>query len=64
VQNSEYRLRGTPTFKNGGVGVLGFYLPNIVRVWLFIVSDYLLFVLQIEYNRTKRKENVLEYFIN
>jgi hypothetical protein len=34
-------------------------MPNIVRVGLFIVSDYLLFVSQIEYNSGKENENLL-----
>ena len=56
MQISEYMWTDTSFFKNGGVGMLGFLVPNIVRVGVFIVSDNLLFVSQIEYNRTKRKE--------
>ena len=56
VQISEYRWSDTSFFKNGGMGMLAFLVPNIVRVGVIIVSDYLLFVSQIEYNRTKRKE--------
>ena len=33
-----YRWTNNPFYKNGGVGSLAFYLPNIVRGWLFIVS--------------------------
>jgi hypothetical protein len=64
VQISEYRWTDTSFFKNGVMGMLGFLMPNIVRVGVIIVSDNLLFVSQIEYNRTKRKENILEHFIN
>lgn len=46
------------------MGSLGFLMPNIVRGGVFIVSDNLIFVSQIEYNRTKRKENILDHFIN
>ena len=58
MQISEYRWTDTSFFKNGGVGMLGFLMPNIVRVGVIIVSDNLLFVSQIEYNSGKRKENI------
>ncbi len=41
-------------FKNGGMGSHGLPVPNIVRGGVFIVSKYLLFVLQIEYNKPKQ----------
>jgi len=39
------------------MGLLGFYLPNIVRVWVIKVSKHLHFVLQIEYNGGKEAKN-------
>jgi hypothetical protein len=34
-----YRWTGLLCFKNGGVGMHGFLVPNIVRVGVFIVSE-------------------------
>jgi hypothetical protein len=48
-----YRWTGLLLFKFGGVGSHGLPVPNIVRGWVFIVSEHLLFVLQIEYNSGK-----------
>jgi hypothetical protein len=59
VQNSVYRWTGLLLFKNGVWGSHGFPVPNIVRVGVFIVSEYLLFVLQIEYNEPMQTENSL-----
>ena len=49
-----YRWTGLLLFKNGGVGMHGSPVPNIVRVGVFIVSEYLHFVLQIQYNEPKQ----------
>lgn len=51
-----YRWTNNPFYKNGGVGSLAFYLPNIVRGWLFIVS---ILCYRYDYNSDKQIKSVI-----
>jgi hypothetical protein len=67
VQISKYIETNNPFFKNGVVGVLAFYLSNIVTDTLFIVSlkfDLGYFVCYNSFMKSKRFQGLVRYLLN